>query len=419
MLLFVGVVGLGVLTVQAATGPNDFCQDYWSAVAVLHGQAVYPPIYCWAGYMHLPVAVEYNSHPPTSILLYAPFGLLPKIPATMLWGFLSLAAYLASGWLLLRSLHWPTLQGLAIFAVGSLFWQPAVQAIQVLNMGQVLLLLLVVVWLLDRQQRNAWAGVVLGMAGLLKIWPLVILVIPLLQRRWRLVAAAGCVVLLGSLAAFIVEGPSAFLAYAGPIRINEQDWITHAGNESVAGTVAGLFTGFRGAVFPPVALVPGIPQNTAILLGELLGAVLMGGGVWLLFWKRRLLQDETGKLIAWGFVVTLILLAFPLTWPWGTITELLPITTLALALRRLPCPSLWWRVLIGASLLFLSVPYTPQLIIILSQSSFRYHQSGLAALGILEVVCPTLGLLLFAGAQAWLLARQEYHEPTAGEPEMW
>ena len=97
LLLFIGVVGLIALSIQAATGPNDFCQDYWSAVAVLHGQAVYPPVYCWAGYMHLPVAVEYNSHPPTSILLYVPIGLLPKLPATMLWGFLSLAALHGAG----------------------------------------------------------------------------------------------------------------------------------------------------------------------------------------------------------------------------------------------------------------------------------------------------------------------------------
>ena len=153
------------------------------------------------------------------------------------------------------------------------------------------------------------------------------------------------------------------------------------------------------------------------MLGELLGAMLIGGGIWLLWWKRRSLQTETGKLLAWGFAVTLILLGFPLTWPWGIITELLPITTLVLALRLLPSPPLWWRFLLGASLFVPSVPYTPQLIFILSQGLFQYHQSGLEVLGILEAVRPTLGLLLFAGAQAYLLARQEYQQPTASEPE--
>jgi hypothetical protein len=128
-------------------------------------------------------------------VLLAPFGLLPQIPATLLWGFLLLAAYLVSGCLLIHTLGWNVLPGLGLYAVGSVLWQPAVQAIQWLNMDQVLLLLLVGVWLLERRGQNTWAGVLLGVASLLKMWPLLFLVIPVLQRHWRLVAATGSVVL--------------------------------------------------------------------------------------------------------------------------------------------------------------------------------------------------------------------------------
>ena len=117
----------------------------------------------------------------------------------MLWGFLSLAAYLVSGRLLLRALHLPVWQGLALFVGSSVFWVPPLVATQWLNLQQLLLLLLVSVCLLQQRHQDTWAGVLLGVAGLLKIWPLVILVIPILQRRWRLVAATvGVVLVVGS-----------------------------------------------------------------------------------------------------------------------------------------------------------------------------------------------------------------------------
>jgi hypothetical protein len=88
-LLCIGVGSFVLGTIRAATGSQtDFCQDYSSAVALLHGQAVYHPIHCNNAYLYLPGRVEYNSHPPTSIVLFAPFGLLAEIPATLLWGFL-------------------------------------------------------------------------------------------------------------------------------------------------------------------------------------------------------------------------------------------------------------------------------------------------------------------------------------------
>ncbi|MGO8951657.1 MAG: glycosyltransferase family 87 protein [Ktedonobacterales bacterium] len=145
-----------MITTYGVHGYNDFCQNYLSALSLFHGQTLYSAVHCNLIYKYLPGHVEYNSHPPSSILLFAPFGLLPKIPATMLWGFISLAAYLATGWLLLRELRWPILPGLALFALVSVVWVPSNQAAQWLNMQQVLLLLLTSVWLLEQQRQEAW-----------------------------------------------------------------------------------------------------------------------------------------------------------------------------------------------------------------------------------------------------------------------
>jgi Glycosyltransferase family 87 len=415
-LLGIGVGALIIGTIKAATGSQtDFCRDYSSALALVHGQAVYHPIKCSSAFLYLPGRIEYNSHPPTSILLFAPFGLLAEIPATLLWGFLLLAAYMVSGWLLIHTLHWKVLPGLGLFAISSVLWQPAVQAIQWLNMDQVLLLLLVGVWLLKRRRQDAWAGVLLGVAGLLKIWPLVILVIPLLQQRWRLVAVAGSVVVVGCLLALLLEGPSAFLAYLGPVRVIEQAWAEAAKveNVSVLGAVTGLLLGYRGTSATPTPLVHSITPGMAALLGEALGAGLLGGGIWLLWWKQRLLQDEVGDSLAFGLVLSLILLCFPLTWLAGIIVLLLPATTLLLALRHLPRPPTWWWWILGASLLLLNLLYLPLLLLLINRLlQLIWH--GQPVLGLLDAVEPasqTLGLLLFTGALAYLLVWHGERQP--------
>jgi Glycosyltransferase family 87 len=302
------------------------------------------------------------------------------------------------------------LPGLGLFAIGSVLWQPAVQAAQWLNMEQVLLLLLVGVWLLERRRQYTWAGVLLGVASLLKIWPLVILVIPLLQRRWRLVAATASVVVVGCLLALILEGPSAFLTYLGPVRIIEQAWVDAAkgDNVSVVGAVTGLLVGYRETPFKPIPLMPGITPGMAALLGEVLSAGLLGGGLGLLWWKRRTLQDEAADSIAFGLMSTLILLSFPLIWTAGIITLLLPVTTLLLALRLLPRPPRWWWWILGSSLLLLNILYLPLLPLLLDHllQLIWNDQPVLGLLGVIERAIPTLGLLLFAGALAYLLARK-------------
>jgi hypothetical protein len=354
-------------------------------------------------------------------VLFAPFGLLAQIPATLLWGFLSLAAYMVSGWLLIRALRWKVLPGLGLFAIGSVLWQPVIQATEYLNLEQVLLLLLVGVWLLKRRRKDTWAGVLLGIASLLKVWPLVILVIPLLQRRWRLVVVTASVTLLGCSLALLLEGPSAFLDYIGPVRVIEQAWVA-AGkveNISIVGAVTGLLTRYRGASAPLIPLVPGIKPGMAVFVGEVLGAILLGCGMWLLWWKRRTLQGEVGDLLAFSLVLTLILLAFPLTWPASIIVGLLPVTTLVVALRHQIRPPGWWWWILGTSLVLMNILYVP-LLPQLIDGLLHLIWNATLVLNLLESlkdVSPTLGLLLFAGTLAYLLVWQSHQQPKAAEPE--
>jgi hypothetical protein len=114
-------------------------------------------------------------------------------------------------------------------------------------------------------------------------------------------------------------------------------------------------------------------------------------------------EDEAGRLLAFGLLVTLVVVAFPLSWVWALITLFLPVATLVLALRHLPRPPRWWWWLLGASMFLLNI----ELVVFL-----QFH-----GLETLQVVSPTLGLLLFVGAQAYLLARQPEPQPEP-QPEL-
>lgn len=395
-------LGLGLLirhVLVVSQGPTDFCQDYTAAQRLMHGAPVYQPLHCWAGIVQIPTPVEYDSHPPTSVLFFSPLGWLPLVPASLLWGFLCLAAYLASGLLLLRELGWRSLQGITLFVVGSLLWEPYTVAEFVENLWQLLTLLLVLGWVLERRGHFGWAGGLVGLAGLLKIWPVALLAGGIIQRRWRFVQACGVIAALGTALTTILLGAGAFVAYWGPVQTNEELWVPNLINISLVGAIVRLFVGSPG--FPGTVSVPAprLDLAEALLLGEVIAGVLLCGSLVLIGrWHRRTTL-EPGMLLSQSMLLTVLLLVFPISWRWGMITLLLPCTMLLLAERQLSRRSWWQR---G----WLWIGVAP---LLLRQSWMAAVAEWLApqAPGLVSVwfSLPTLGLLLFAGMQASLLWR--------------
>jgi hypothetical protein len=162
VLLVLALAILGNEVIQVSQQHTDFCQDYLAAERLTQGIPVYLPIHCWSGF--IPSPQQYDAHPPSSILLIWPVSLLPEAAAAAIWGLILLAGYLASGALLLQTLGWLSLRGLALFALGSVFWSPLTLGVGEQNFGQLLTLLLVAAWLLERRGRAAWAGGLIGQA---------------------------------------------------------------------------------------------------------------------------------------------------------------------------------------------------------------------------------------------------------------
>jgi hypothetical protein len=410
VLLTVSLLVLLNQVIQVSQGATDFCTDYTSAQRVLQGLQPYVPLHCTAGSAHFPPPLkEYDAHPPTSILLLLPFAFLPLKSATALWGLLSLAAYLGSGWLLLRTLGWRLLRGLALFAFGSLLWLPIVFSNQLLNLGQALTLLVAAACILERKRHGTLAGWMIGIASLVKLWPAGLIVGALVRRQWRQAIIGGGIFLLGTALAFLILGPGAYTAYLGPVELNERYVVPSDVNVSLAAAVARPFSGIPGAL-PP--LIPGLTVPEASLLGEAFAGLALLCACWLIWWCARRTPGEAVIWLSQGLLITMLLLAFPVNPFWGQVTLLVPGATLILALRRLPRPPRWWWALLlvglaeplGLGWLLNGLPW------------WLVEERGVVRAGWLTLLfgVPALLLVLFAVAQAWLLLWASGHSRTTG-----
>jgi hypothetical protein len=394
-------LGLTLLIQQVARVsqlPTDFCQDHQAAWWFVQGASVYQPVHCWSLAANAPAPLEYDAHPPSSIAFFLPFGLLPRTSAEMLWGALSLAAYLLSGWLLLREIGWHGLPGMAIFTAGSVLWTPLTGAEQAQNLAQVLTLLIVLAWLLERKGCEYRAGWLLGLGGALKLWPAALLPGAIARGRWREALTGGIALLASNALALLLVGPAGYSAYLGPIQDNERYSIPNVGNISLVGLIARPLTGDHVAV-PPLG--PGIALKPAVLIGEAVAALCYLGVLTLIWRWNRYAPDEAIDLLSQSSLITITLLAFPLTWHWGLISLLIPGAMLILALRKLPRPPRWWFVLFALGLLPLLVPFVS--VRLVQWLIERPPGPPLLWLEHLTASLPAIGLLLFTAAQLLLL----------------
>jgi hypothetical protein len=395
-------ISIGALIMQvlpASQGVNDFCQDYVAAQRLLHGAMPYLPLRAPGG-PALCFGLLSDAHPPFSILFLLPLALFPQVLAATLWGMVSLACYILSGLLIARELGWPKLRSLALFMSGSLLWSAAVLATDTENLGHIVTVLLVGAWVLDRRQRHVGAGALLGVAGLLKLWPIALLGYALLWRKgrlawWALVTFAG-----GLALSLLVVGPAAFAAYLGPVQADERLAVAANANTSLDGALARLFIGFNAQLpLPPLFHMLSLPE--AVLLAEAMGALLLIAALLLLWRQSRRVQPEVGEPLALGVLIVVLLLVFPVTWFWGLVTLILPGATLLLALRRLPRPPVWWYAVLALGLIPLLLP--GGVLLAIPEWVLSFDNPRLLLLAHLLTWLPTCGLVLFAGAQAWLL----------------
>jgi arabinofuranan 3-O-arabinosyltransferase len=235
-------------------------------------------------------------YPPGGTLLMAPFGYLPFAESRYLFVAINSAAIVLAGYVLLRMFKFSLTSVAAPALLLAMYCTESVTNTLVFtNINGCILLLEVLFlwWLLDGSSSNKvghqwWAGIAIGLALVVKPVLAPLLLLPLLNRQWRAVAAAIVVPLVFNVAAWpLVVRPQDFFLRTLPYTLGVRDYF----NSSIEG---------NGVYF-------GLP-TWLILFLRILFTLLTIGSLWLLYRYYRTrdplfwLTTSSGVLLLWSWL---------------------------------------------------------------------------------------------------------------------
>jgi hypothetical protein len=322
----------------------DFFQEWASGRNYFNGCSIYTeqkssverylgfPIRGGEGQKQIQVYVDVNAHPPPAVLLTLPLALVPYPDAVLIWNLISLAALFVSLWLVQRQLQIPVAPwAIFPFLVLLLLCSPLRQQVSQGQLNLVLLLLLTGAWAAQRSGRSGWAGVLVGTAAAVKLFPGFLFLYFLLRRQGKALATGMLsLVLLSGLTAAVL-GQETYASYfrdtLAKVMAFRSSWL----NASLPGLWTKLFD-------PATEREHVTPLWRSAALAQT-GAWLSCGLVVLLMvpqvWRART-QAETDR--AFALTMIAMLLVSPLTWdhyfllllaPLAVIWTQLPATNLA------------------------------------------------------------------------------------------
>ncbi len=266
-------------------------------------------------------------HPPTAILLFWPLGLLSYSEALTCWLGLSLSLLVLSVSLLARCfgarLHLLLAAAAAVMLVA---WYPFMSDLASGQLNIPMLALGTGALFALQRARPGLAGVLIGLAVILKLifWPFALLF--LARRQWRPLAAVAGTAVAGWTIAGIVLGPPMLVFYFRDVLPEVDALYGGAVNNTSIWTVGTrLFSGTGSPAFPGLAVPPlAASSQLAAVSSIALPLILVFGACWL----ARRISLEGGFAL---FAVVGVLVS-PLAWDHYLVLLVIP---LAYVVRRL------------------------------------------------------------------------------------
>jgi hypothetical protein len=310
-LLMAAVVGLVLLldavpaihTTVATWYPPDLVVDHRTARAYKQGFNPYDAE--GARRAHLAeLGPSGTGHPPTTSFWVLPLADLDLKAANAAVCWISLFLLLLELALLAQALRCPAPHATTWLAFGFLVSCPLVAYHASLGqLSQAIAFLYVAAWLAWRRDDQVLAGIALGAACTMKFFPAVMVLLLVVGRRWRGVAAAAAV--FGLVAAVMTArfGLSAWTAFFAQQSVVADEWMNNIANLSLHGVIARLFS--------PACLPPGPVRTGPLVLSSLLSLALLAGAAW---WSRRLARE--GRSVDLPFAAFTVLSVLVGQWAW-------------------------------------------------------------------------------------------------------
>ncbi len=237
------LAGIALGSLVAGTLPprsynKDLQQQYLSARALRDGIDLFTPVSDLAA-RYLPAATDTfphpDPHPPVLALLSVPLTLLPFPVIVPLWLGLNLVLLTMVG-------RWLGLSNRASLALAA--WPPLWCLLYIGQLELLILALALLGWRCAAAGCDGRAGSWLGLAAVLKLYPVFLLVPFAARGRTRLLLAAGTVIAVGQLANLATVGPAGFVRYYVDVVPSVAALYGHLGlNSSPYGALLRVFGG--------------------------------------------------------------------------------------------------------------------------------------------------------------------------------
>jgi hypothetical protein len=330
-----GCFWLGPLYVEAmrpAHGRlNDFVQDWASARNLLVNLPVYAHLATsiprhFGTPFDPSTGIYYNAHPPTSVLLALPLARLDFPDAVLAWNVISVLAFFVSLGFVAAALSVPRSLFLPVLAL-LIFCQPLFATLYQGQLTLILVLLVTAVWTLERSGRPCTAGVFVGTAAALKLFPAYLAVYFAVRGRFRPLFAATLSFVTLTVITIAVLGFDAYRDYVQVVLPAQTRFRSLGYNCAIAGFWYKLFdpSGENGLI------IPLWPSPVLARLGTLLSDLAITAIVGAATYQAR---TQSQRDLAFAATVTAMLLVSPVSWDISLPLLLVPIAVLAGSVRR-------------------------------------------------------------------------------------
>jgi hypothetical protein len=304
----------------------DFLQEWLSAKNYLAGMPVFveqqEAMFRHTGILlNEGIVLHWNAHPPGSVLITLPFGYLSYRDAHLLWNLLTFPLFLASLAIIVRELKvplspWSLLPAITLM----LLFHPLYLHLHQGQLNIPVLFFITLAWWADRHGRLGWAGMALGIAAGVKLYPAFLFAYFLFTRRW-LALVTGAIT-FGAIngITMAVLGSEAFRTYVNVVVPHLVNYQSSCVNVSL--------TGFWMRIFNPNPVEKVIAWTTQPMAATLLiwaSRGVIAAAVVGMAWRSHSVATRD-RAFATGIVG--MLLVSPITWSHYFVLLLLPVTLL-------------------------------------------------------------------------------------------
>ncbi|MEH1013456.1 glycosyltransferase family 87 protein [Micromonospora sp. CPCC 206060] len=290
----------------------------------------------------------YFTYPPFTALLLRPFAALPLGVTIAIFTALTVVAVVATTWWLIRPVverhALPRWFAVTVAVIGVLAVESTRETITFGQINMLLVVLILADLLFAVPRRSRWAGVGIGLATALKLYPGIFIVYLLAARRWRAAVVASATAAVATLLAAAVAPADSWRFWTHELwstgRVGRTDY---TGNQSLFGLLS-RFTA---------------PDRPDPLLWLVLVALVTGYGLWRAASAARAGDELTGLALT-GLVGALV---SPITWThhiYWFVPALVVLVDAALSARPGPgevAGRRRCRLLAGAAVLYLVITY--------------------------------------------------------------